>query len=108
MNFLDFLISSVMSFIADLSVISTILKSSFISFDSKTELVPLPSLSLNLSINLLNLNSLNVDNTSLLFHSTSLRSDIFSSSGTSKLIVPSVLESIAKSLFSTNFSFNLP
>ena len=60
---------------------------------------------LNLSINLLKFNSLNFAKTSALFHSFILKSSNSSSIGTSKFMVPSVLESIANSLFSKSLSF---
>jgi len=66
---------------------------------------PSSDFKLNLSINLLKFSSLNFEKTSSLFHSFILNSSRFSSIGTSKFIVPSVLESIANSLFSNNLSF---
>ena len=65
----------------------------------------LSSLRLNLSINLLKFSSLNFSVTFSLFHSFIFKSSILLSSGTSLLIVPSVLERYAISLSLTNFSF---
>ena len=66
------------------------------------------NLSLNLSINLLNFKVLNTSKTASFCHCVSFKSWTFFSIGTSVFIVPKVLDNIAKSLFSNNFSFNLP
>ena len=62
----------------------------------------------NLSIYLLKFNSLNISSTFSLFHSSTLNCSNVSSIGTSKFIVPNVLDKIAKSLFSMIFSRCFP
>ena len=47
-------------------------------------------------------------NTSVLFHSSNFKSSKLSSIGTSRFILPKVLDKNAKSLFSSNFSFCFP
>ena len=62
----------------------------------------------NRSIYLLNLSVLKSSYTFSLSHFCTFKSSIFSSIGTAKLIVPKVLERIAKSLFSSIFSLVFP
>ena len=51
---------------------------------------------------------MNIFNTSCLFHSSSFKSSKLSSIGTSRFILPSVLDKYANSLFSSIFSFCFP
>ena len=84
-------------------LISTTFRFSMLT-NSFTSLSCFSAFKSNLSINLLKLSSLNFANSFSLSQSFSFKSSTFSVRGTSTLIVPSVLDSRAKSLFSISFS----